>query len=1071
MLRGSVPRLFTSAASDRQKSTTPDATTATTTSTESPKDDQESAEPKEPKDTSRSKKSKPEVEFEAAMDKLRQIPPHQHAAEFDNIWTTYHKIPHPSQAAYMTQFLEYVTKHRTKSQLLAFALLRDKHRTLVHAWHYLAEIQREDMALDWKAFEAVFTIDRLASSIVSFVGSIKNPAVVPTWPAESQQGLLNRMIYPLICRYIEFYSEKQSLQLVVPFEDEFLYKEFLHVCIEKKKKLVADSLYRKYRQLPDIKLSGHVMERMLHHVYWPEDGAGMELAAKDIYARFGRLQGGQHRRLMMYYARSGDSVSVTRQWKQYEEQMKKDFGERWQPKPEEFSPLLHVHAVRGELSQIRRVFTTIQEKYGPELNTNCWNILLNAHAKSQEYEGAIRVFNAMRETVDLDRYTYGTMMGMTGSRGDIEFTLDMYRMAKDQGIDHDTAIIDSVVEVYCQNDRFADAEKICEIATASGNYEPTTLTTLWNSVLHHRAQLRDLVSINRILNTMTKNGIPYNGQTYEALLRGLALCRQADHAYFIIKEAARTESFRPETVHYALLMAAYIRTDRPQIALGMSNLLRMHGMPATGPILIRTLQALGSWTMAIREQHGNVAARRDFLVQALRDFRAAVERAGQRRKPSKRISGDTPAWISKYSVRTGPDQTLLTVTAQARLLCFIFAQFRELATVQDIMDMWKDSSPQASSMETPPLMLRSTLMLAAFNNSHFDEVETLWAAVFEDVKQQSQVSQPGVAPRTKALPSMRYVLNDALRTMMRTCTVKQDPDKLKVTVSSYIEAGFRLDSKNLNYYVQNLATLKQWREAFVTCEEFLMPHWAGWNQVRARLPGVPRNTPTELRRIRSSPRSPRPVSFTLIVLSKAYMELEQMAVWSTEAERLLQYISEKCPLCIAAIRSQIRANTLSMKEQIKSGQQVPKKAFGSPGHLGRLAREKAGWVMDEFYANVEKELQEDEEEEEGDEGAEEEEQDPEAVPEEDSEEDTTSGQWYDVGLQRGQVQNAGTDEWYDVDALDEENWTPMRVGQKSKSSGKKDKKRNVDDERLYDSDGRLVQGFVIKDETNQKASF
>lgn len=1095
--RGTAPRLFTSAASDRQKSTsqapgdelktegdqvedtedvhpqeseeppssTDEATTSdlvedvhaqdvqpqdngepTTTSDSAPdvepskgdgslnvestkKTSDQASQPKKEKAKGQLPKSKAAVAFEAAMDRLNQLTRVEHADEFEKIWTAYHAMKPNYQLDYEAHFFNYITKHRTRTQLFALALKREKHRFLVNIWKHLQmpQVDFRTEELDWTAFEELFTIDELGFAISSFIGQMKlqeTRTKGPRWPEEVQQSLLYKMIYPLMRRYAEFFSKSSCVSMLVQLQNRDLYEHFLRLFIEKRNKDCADTVYQHYRELLGSSMSGGIMENMLHKIYFPNNGAGMELAARDLYARFRRLTPGQHRRLLMYYARQGDTASVERQWEKYEKQMLSERGEEWQPNPEEFSPLLHVYAVRGELISVRRIFTAIQGRYGPELNTQCWNILLNAHAKAQEYEAAVRVFNSMRQTVELDRHSFGTMMGMTGSRGDIEFTLDMYRMAKEQGIEHDITIIDSVVEVYCQNDRLADAQKICEIATTSGEYEPAALTTLWNTVLDHLAYQRDLVAMNRILSGMAQSQIPYDGETYEALLRGLALTKQASHAYYILKEAAKTNSFQPDLHHYALLMAAFIRTKRPQLALSMSNVLKMYGSPPRGQVLVRILQALGSWTSAIRKRDSNTGATRQFLVKALREFRTSVEHANRPRKQPTPIN-NPPTWLSKNKKDLGPDHTLLTVTRQARLLCFIFAQLREMATVQDILDMWRDSSPQASEMANPPLMLLSTLMLAAYNDRKFDEVESIWTIAFHDTKKHSQVPAPGT-DRDKALPGMRYLLNDAVRIMLRMYSAQQATDKLKLVVSSFLDAGFHLDSKNWNYYVQMLASLKQWREAFVTCEERLMPHWLGWYSV----------IPLEMRRKRSNPRQPRPISFTMVTLSKAYMELEQMSVWSTEAERLLQYITENCPTTVTAINSQIREESNYLTSKIMSGREVHKASWGDRAHLELVARENTGTCKTK------------------------------PIHKSTSTEDPPKEDLFAVG-------EDANDEWYDVDAQDDENWTPMTIDQKMKPSRKQETKRRKaqpDSEPWYDSEGNIVEGFDTSN-TVQKSSF
>ncbi|CAN8103163.1 unnamed protein product [Discula destructiva] len=872
------------------------------------------------------------------------------AKGFKRTWELFHTLNEPEE--YRSQFIEYVMKTHSMTYLLVRSL-RDGHwRTLWTLWARYPEAHREDVeALDWKTLESCSRLDegpatrykygdqaelwgpqrpvhfsrhksdtKTMAGLASLIQQINRSAkaATPDLDPEHSRTLLNRFVYPIIQRYYRSLPLHDYTHLPKLFKDPLLYEPFLqHTVMDPKYRKLSDELYKDYRKLPGVKIRGHVMRAMVHHVYKPVDNAeGMEMVLQDLYARFPRLDMNLYRAFMRFYARRNDVKSTQRLFDEYRSHFaaERNFQhssdtERRDP---DFLQLLQLYAVRGELGEARRIFSQAQADFGPKLNIKCWNILLHAHAVAHEYDAAIRVFGVLKQAVTADHYTYSTMMGMSGIRGDLEFTLELYRMAKSEDIAPNAIMVDSVVEAYCQNDKFKDAERIVTITTEKGSFSKSELTLLWNSLLWHHANRRDLKTLNETLNKMTDCTIPYNASTYSNLLRGLAWCRQPHHALFLMEQAITGQAFKPTLDHYVLLMSSFMWSKQPGEMLRTSTILRNLGMTQTGDLLLRVLQALSAWSTKARTKDAELA--RTYLVSMLRQFRQSVERSQKsvdhlpRRKPAKN------SWIEQSLEPT----TMRQRTEQASTLIYTFTLMRQSTDVPNILKLWASSSPEASNMQEPPFRLLNALMHTAFYEGRHDEVRELWQRIFDHAVQNSRVSGPSTQ-REEALPSMRYMLSDPLKTMQRMHGVTEDPDGLRATVMSVLRAGFRLDSKNWNYYVQLLAHLKRWREAFFVCEEHLMPHWRGWARVRAKSTGIPTRIPLDVRRKGQNPALPRPIAHTLLVLSKAYMDLESMTAWSGEAERLLAYIVKHCPASISAVKSAIRTNSALEKQILEQG--------------------------------------------------------------------------------------------------------------------------------------------------------
>lgn len=855
---------------------------------------------------------------EMVLGKLHDLLQRNRRRDFDEIWRAFHAraLSLRDRDDHRDQFLNYVTRYRKLDQLLVQAIDLKHWETLWAVWGRYPEAQgdteRPLRLRDFKHTRALdLMIQALKSIIIRSQQAENRSRTVSQANPELSKTLLKNVVIPTIRRYVLRSRPEQYIPLLKVLKDPLVYEEFLEHNIAAREKEAVHELYGLYRRLPDVKIRGHIMRKMIERFYVPENNAvGMEMVLEDFYGRFGRLDIPAYRKYMTFYSRRGDLHAVKRFWDEYTthyaEERKREIAKH---RPNtmkdhsnpDFVPLLHVYAIRGEIEEAREVFSEAQRTYGPKLNGLCWNILLNAHAKAGEYDAAVRVFGALMQAIEPDKWSFGTIMGMSGSRGDLEFTLELYRMAKNRGLVPTPTMVDCVVEAYCQNDKFNDAESIVRMTTQKERFPKKDLVVLWNTLLYHHAARRDLTTVNRHLNEMTEHDIQYNSETYSILLRGLALCRQPHHALYLIQQAVKAHSFRPTLEHYSLLMSAFIQSGQPRELLRTSTILRDLGMPQTASILYRVLQALRSW--ARTPPGGSEEETRKYLVSALRQFRQSIEWGQKPQKSTLQRKVHEQPWIEQT-----PDLNSVSMrTQQASLLIFTFAQMRNVAEVPQILELWRSSSPETSNMPEPPIRLLQALMYAAYQDGKYDEVREAWKVVFDRAVQMSRVAAPG-AVLDQPLPSTRYMLNTPLKTMQQMLATLGDAEGLRETVTSVLRAGFRLDSKNWNCYVQHLAGMKKWREAFVMCEEQLMPFWRGWRSVRASLTGVARDLPLHVRRRGTDPHMPRPISYTITVLAKAWMDLEQMCAWSSEAERLQAYIKQKASSTVAAVQMQIRSN-------------------------------------------------------------------------------------------------------------------------------------------------------------------
>ena len=684
---------------------------------------------------------------------------------------------------------------------------------------------------------------------------------------------------------------KHSLSLFQPADAVFIldrandpraYERYILLSAEQERKRLASDLYRKYRALPDVRVADSVL-RVMIDIFFPHNVRGMEQLLEDWYRHYGCLDERAYHKFMSFHGGRGDVKSVMRLAKEYAKHYNITIG----ADPKFTTNLIHAYAVKGDPEAARQVMEEAAERSGTPPDIKQWNILLNAHTKAGDYEGAINLFYQIYEENEPDAYTFGTIMGMAAWRGDLQFNLQLFQMARTRNIQPTVAIMKTVIEAYCQNDRYAEAEALCVRLTKqrglAGDY-----TFLWNTILQHNAKRRDLATVNRLLETMSAEGIPYNQETYSQLLLALLYCRQSHHAMHLLRVAHREGVFEPTPDHFLLLMAAFLHSGEPHMALKTNELMASMNYPKSAKRMTKVIDALGRWQQLPSSKRRNVDSQ-FFLKKIMREFYTVMEREDE----------------------GAPDDIRSVIGLYSKVL-FILTQMREHATVQQIIALHNTRYPSRGTPQTLPLKLLHNIMLADFHEKKYDQVKEVWSIVLGRAtvryKTAAALLNKESPDAGSVVYAQRFRLCDPLKTMQRLFLDEQDAEGLLNLVATVQSRGFDLDSKNWNYHVQALARLKKWRDAFSICERVLMPQWTGWYMVRAR-EAVKNRVPLELRRIGSNPHRPRPIAHTLLILAKEYMDLEQMMLWSHEASREFQFVTKNCPKTVKAVTTMMRSGS------------------------------------------------------------------------------------------------------------------------------------------------------------------
>ncbi|KAI0838912.1 hypothetical protein F5Y06DRAFT_35313 [Hypoxylon sp. FL0890] len=788
--------------------------------------------------------------------------------------------------------------------ILASALRSDNPKKLKGIWeHYSEMATRFDFGGITSQLKHVSSVPGLVQKALEFQihGRQELQELEDTGLGQEVLDTLQRI---LVRRALLSCADNQIIPLLNVTKDPLAFEEFLRSVSSRRMEEVGKEVYRIYRKLAKS-IPSHAV---LHEMFRAYTRLGTPISTK--YAGLELLWGDWHRfhttpsrrafqRYLAFYASQGDTQRVYDLWTRFIELYRADPSSPILKSDDTFAHLLHVHAVRGELEETQRIFNDISLRFGIKPNTYYWNILLNAHAKAGDYDGAISTFEKLMETGKPDRYSYGTMMQMAGSRGDLGFTIELYRQGLSKGVRPDDAILSSLIDAYCQNDYMKEAQDVCLRAVRKG----IVVTRMWNKLLGYHALRRDLATINKVLELMAENNVPYNQFTYKQLLLGLALCRQSQHALNLLSVALKDNIFEVVPDHFHIVMGALLINGEPGPVQRIYKMMQDYGFARSSTTLFRVTQALGQWKNLAPKQRARLTAT-EWLGRTLRSFN--------------RIYGlDSPKKLSRLSPPTpnlGRSGELLgqsTEKSQFSTMVYMLTEMKNFFEARQLVDLYRFifQGPENSDGVLPIIMLNS-VMLADFQENKYDRVCEIWDVLFENAKKEARSADfvEELPHTSKISPKYRYVLSAGVGVMQKLLFNKGDAAGLQSLVEEVRSAGFELDSKNWNYYVQALVQLREYKAAFITCENILMPNWTGWFVVRNR-ENVQSKLPLDLRRKGTSPRHLRPVATTLYHLARGYMELDRLGPWSAEAARTSQEIEKECVQVIRAIKSMIRVHS------------------------------------------------------------------------------------------------------------------------------------------------------------------
>jgi pentatricopeptide repeat-containing protein PET309 len=769
--------------------------------------------------------------------------------------------------------------------------------------------RRERPSLSYDIWKPLAKLSNLYDRVIELVGFVRDELDKPSDLRINSDAF--EFTADLISKSLLFMSGAKTLE---PFQFNTLlnilqhwkadtnerYELFIERLLGSGRIKLAIQCYRKYRQRATKKISRPILDKVLQVVCKHHSTLGMQQVLDDWHRFYGSPSLAAYRLCISVFASQGDVNTVTTLFDQY--------IARWGYKralktADDIAPLLHVHAVRGELSEVLNIFNGIYEQYGLQPTIKCWNILLNAYGKVHDVDGAFDRFQELLNSpVRPDGYTYGTLMGICATRGDIEKALEIYKMAESQGLARDVVMVDCLVLLFIQDDRLFDAEQLCNDTLAMDLQVP--LSRMWNYLLVAYAMRRDLENTDRVLRRMHEVGVDYDSATYAALMQALAMVNQPDRAYDILKNVMPEAGMKVTSFHYAVVMGGYIATGELHKVFQVHARMRKRNKEETISTRLMAFKA----NVMEDQRFFEASSQEDQLANAEQFFYDAYSAPDAREvvAPMRKGMNNVPLDVAYPSSYFG-------------YLIFVLGQQKAYNRAIQLYDQYIENIPEHRRDELP-LGILSAMMVANLRVKDYEKVQKLWELALERAKKQSQpvrISEPQESP--KVLPLHKYALSSSLSTQILSLSRQQNFGKLMKTKKDVEEAGFVLDNKNWNLYIQCLVKAQRYRTAFELCEVVLMDGWTGW--ARLRWKGPERNRlPAKLRRLRKNKNLTlkRPVQSTFLYLGNAYVHIQARATESKRAEDLLNYIEGRCARTVHALRTMERMDD-QMERAVREG--------------------------------------------------------------------------------------------------------------------------------------------------------
>lgn len=675
---------------------------------------------------------------------------------------------------------------------------------------------------------------------------------------------------------------------------------------------LVSSIYNIYRGTlrfrPSERLLHTLLDRVtayadsLHNDKHTRRSLSVQSVVEEWEAHYDRLSVEAHERLVGYFARSG-------RIEEYEAAMER-FKTQY-PDPMDWKKSLwtsiYMHARRADLDAAQQAFAAVKRElaeYDDKPDLKCWNVLLHAHARADDLEGALTNLQNLMDHGNLtpDAHSFHAVTEMFAKRGDVDGVEDMIEQYEAlTGAPRYTPLLGSLITAFVRSNDIESAEKVLRdtVDKVKQGEIIGPLTKCFNILLTTYAMSRQIDATKRVYRWMREANIELDKDTYSALIFALTLRRQTNAAHKIVSGAMKEAGILPTSYHFGLVMAGYVNVGRIEDAFRVyEEMLRLNVRPTSSSRAIY-LQACAMAERRDQDRRHGGAKENMALESTLEDLRRLLKSSD-----GSTLSPKTPRMRSQSDNLNEAD-----LASHFDYLIFVHGKRRCFEVVKELLEQYQQNAAERGlESAAPPFRLLSALMSAYLRAREYDEVEASWklakeradtdarivqAPLLNAPKEQlmhdgqrvpdaleleplrdAAVAEPGqdesrnlgadasgtptplptrqtlLAPAASRLaprpiPGRRHILTRPLRYYLAALYAQNRFHDLITTFSSLLSQGYHLDNRTFNYFIECLcrATPPLALLAFTLTERFLIPNFPGWIQASHRYAYVYGNRP------------------------------------------------------------------------------------------------------------------------------------------------------------------------------------------------------------------------------------
>ena len=628
-------------------------------------------------------------------------------------------------------------------------------------------------------------------------------------------------------------------------------------------------MYRQYRTMSDVFLSKKLLSDLTMRVAeHSETRAGKmqgssriapSVLEKDWVKYHGKMGLMTYRKVMLYYAKCGNIGRV----QFYRERLCEQYTSYSELKSVLWV-VIYAYARRGELRAATSAFEEIQslaEAAGEPLELRNWNVLLHAHSRADDLDGALEVLDKLADAgIKPDVYSIHPVLEMYAARGDVASVENLLEQCDDL-IDptRRTELYGSLMTAHINAHDVDSAQKVLSdlvLKVRAGEVQGT-LTKCFNILLTALSLQREVESTMEVYRWMQAEKVGLNNLTYAAIMQGLAAYRQTDAAWKILNSVMPEEGHKPQAFHYAVVMTGFVRENAYQTAMSIYATMIRRGIRPT-----LNTDAIYAKARALYQARQDPQARRSVAPASAN--RLVDELAGILQDPAAGLAPHEPQYYS-------PMEDHAPRALMFSHLIYSYGTRDSLKAVKRLVEKYAQATEDSGKGVSGPLPLRilSAVMPAYINAKSWEQVEECWKLAKDQADTMTMGSRPflDVAPATKAtpkilklsvakttdeyqmpkntvkraatikkpdptrpVPSLRHVLTQPLRHHITSLALQRRFGEMITTVASVLHEGYTLDNSTWNIFIEHLlrSTPPLALLAFRLTERYLIPSFPGW---------------------------------------------------------------------------------------------------------------------------------------------------------------------------------------------------------------------------------------------------